>query len=183
MQKKLRPFSSGSFRQSTQAQPTQHEPMQLDAPQSTQHEPMQVNTPRPTQHEPMQVNTPQPLNKVVFQAQGMHCASCGMTIERKLRKLAGVDEVTVDVSTGKVEVFCDRAPQLPEVQQAVQADGYTILPWQEQRKARAKVAQGNTWRDYGEMGLIVLIFYCFYQIFAQLQIIPSRSRNRRGVSN
>jgi copper chaperone CopZ len=76
-----------------------------------------------------QVTVQQPLQHVDFLIQGMHCASCEVLIERRLKKLEHVQAVQVNAITGKVQLHCSHAPQLQAVQQAVQADGYRVFPW------------------------------------------------------
>ncbi len=44
--------------------------------------------------------------KVSFQIQGMHCASCEVLIERKLKKLESVQEVQVNHLTGQAQRLC-----------------------------------------------------------------------------
>jgi len=51
-----------------------------------------------------------------------------VVIERRLKKLEGVQEVHVDMQTGSGEMLCSRVPPLEETQQMLQANGYTILP-------------------------------------------------------
>lgn len=43
---------------------------------------------------------------VVFQVQGMSCASCAITIARVLKRLAGVQDVRIDAQTGRTELLC-----------------------------------------------------------------------------
>src|SRR6266568_3257071 len=91
---------------------------------------------------------------IAFQIQGIHCASCVMVIERQLKKLEGVHAVRVDALTGKAELSCARVPFLEEAQQAVQANGYTVLPWQDGKPA---MMPRRGVRNAVEMGIIVLM--------------------------
>lgn len=64
-----------------------------------------------------------------LQVGGMDCTSCAMKIEASVQKLAGVSEISVVVSTGRVIVSYD--PQQvseAEIEQRVTAVGYTIVP-------------------------------------------------------
>src|SRR6266436_6706888 len=86
-----------------------------------------------------QVSPPQEesgFRPIIFQVQGMHCASCPIIIERALKRLTGVQMVRVNVRTGKTELHCTQIPSFQEIQQAVQGNGYTILPWQDRHEVK-----------------------------------------------
>lgn len=70
--------------------------------------------------------------RIRFQIEGIHCSSCVTVIERKLKKLEGVQEVQVEMETGKGEMQCSRVPRLEDAQDMLRANGYTILPRSEQ---------------------------------------------------
>src|SRR6266481_798133 len=75
------------------------------------------------------VSTQQRSQTALFQAQGMHCASCAIVIERKLKKLEGVQDVRVNSYTGKVELVGAPTPSLADLNNAVKTNGYTLLRW------------------------------------------------------
>lgn len=62
--------------------------------------------------------------------EGMTCASCAMMVEKTLRKLEGVEEVSVHLVTEKVRIRYDRDQQnLASLEAAVKKAGYKLV-WQ-----------------------------------------------------
>src|SRR3989338_59763 len=58
---------------------------------------------------------------------GMHCSSCEVLIERKLKAINGVKHVNVNYTTGHAEIHYEgEAPKWEEVQGAISAAGYTV---------------------------------------------------------
>src|SRR6266849_2855359 len=76
-------------------------------------------------------------HKAAFRVQGMHCASCVVRVERKLKQIEGVQQVEVDITTGKAELLCLCVPSVETLHQAVQTDGYAIVAWEEEERANA----------------------------------------------
>lgn len=64
------------------------------------------------------------MKKVKITIEGMHCASCGSNIERSLRKIPGVKEVSVSVMTKKGFVECADNVSEEELKKAVARAGY-----------------------------------------------------------
>lgn len=58
--------------------------------------------------------------------QGMHCASCAVNIEKALRKVKGVSEVTASALTNKAFVTADKVSD-EEMKKAVASVGYKIV--------------------------------------------------------
>lgn len=59
--------------------------------------------------------------------EGMHCASCELTIERKFKKIKGVEKVDVDAAKGCARVVYNICkPDMGELQAAIAQDGYKI---------------------------------------------------------
>jgi len=66
--------------------------------------------------------------QVVIPVGGMTCASCSAAIERALRKLVGIKEVSVNLATEKALVLYDPAAvRLSEIKQAIRKAGYEPL--------------------------------------------------------
>ena len=56
---------------------------------------------------------------------GMTCASCVARVERRLRKVDGVERATVNLATGKASVdYRGEAVGLPQIQEAIRDAGY-----------------------------------------------------------
>ena len=58
---------------------------------------------------------------------GMDCPACALTIEKRLRKLEGVEEAKVNYMTQNVVVTYDSSKiGVPEIEKAVEELGYRI---------------------------------------------------------
>jgi P-type Cu+ transporter len=63
-----------------------------------------------------------------FKIKGMHCASCALSIEKKLRKTKGIKSATVNYATEKaVTDFDSRIISEQEVVKAIKSVGYDVL--------------------------------------------------------
>jgi P-type Cu+ transporter len=68
------------------------------------------------------------MNKQVVPIIGMHCASCAVNIERKLKKLAGMQSASVNYANEKALVEYDEAQCNPKIiGEAVSSLGYTAI--------------------------------------------------------
>lgn len=60
-----------------------------------------------------------------FRIEGMDCASCAMKIDRAVRRLDGIDDVSVSVASGTLTVRHEQADHIPDaVQKQVKSLGY-----------------------------------------------------------
>jgi len=60
---------------------------------------------------------------------GMHCRSCVSMIRKTVRKMPGVESVSVDLDKGLVEVKCDSAGFRREmITEAIERMGYDVVP-------------------------------------------------------
>jgi len=86
-------------------------------------------------------------SKVTLNVRDMSCSGCISTIKGALAGFQGIEDVLVDVSGGKVEVYYDsgKLKQVTEIETAITASGYpakiikTVSP-EELRKERALAA-------------------------------------------
>jgi uncharacterized protein len=102
---------------------------------------------------------------VKLKVEGMHCASCEVLIERKLRKLSGVERVKV--TQGEAEVFTTQKLDLKAANAAVNSHGYTI------HLAENYVpVQKNSVLDYVQIGAIFLIMVAAYLILKRFGLAP-----------
>ena len=67
------------------------------------------------------------MKKIKLTIQGMHCASCASNIERSLKKVSGVKEVTVSAVTNKAFVEVDEKTSEEEMKKAVSRAGYKVV--------------------------------------------------------
>src|SRR5262249_36640303 len=62
-----------------------------------------------------------------LELEGMHCASCASSIERRLNELDGV-EASVNLATNQATVRCDPPVAVAELVAAVESIGYGARP-------------------------------------------------------
>ncbi|HEM4765474.1 TPA: heavy metal translocating P-type ATPase [Streptococcus suis] len=68
------------------------------------------------------------MKQASYPIQGMTCASCAMTVEKAVGKLAGVEEVSVNLATEKLSVSYDeKLLGLEDIRQAVEKAGYQLV--------------------------------------------------------
>ena len=103
----------------------------------------------------------------------MHCASCEVLIERKFKKISGVERVHVSHHNGKAELICSADPNIHELDNAVKGDGYRVSPWENHYLVTHLEVHKNTWRDYFQMGGIFLLVVSAYYILRQFDLIPT----------
>jgi sulfite exporter TauE/SafE/copper chaperone CopZ len=114
----------------------------------------------------------QPSRKLNLNIHGMHCASCEVLIERKWKKIAGVEKVNVNHATGKATVICSHQPNLTHLQEAVAADGYTVSVDGQSPPSQILPSHRNSRRDYIEIGAVFLIVVALYEMLKGLDLIP-----------
>lgn len=66
------------------------------------------------------------MRKIKLTIAGMHCASCAANIERSLKKVSGVKEVTVSAVTNKAFVEAEEKTSEDEMKKAVARAGYKV---------------------------------------------------------
>jgi Cu+-exporting ATPase len=65
---------------------------------------------------------------VIIPIGGMTCASCAANIEKAIRKLSGIESVSVNIATEKAMVMYDpETTRISEIKQAIQKAGYQAL--------------------------------------------------------
>ena len=76
------------------------------------------------------------LKTETFDIQGMTCATCALTVEKAVGKLAGVEEASVNLATEKLTVTYDgQNLSLSQIVEAVTKAGYQALPQAEATSA------------------------------------------------
>ncbi len=63
-----------------------------------------------------------------YRVEGMDCASCAAKIDTAVRRLAGVDEVSVSATAGTMTVTVENGTRLEAVERAVRDLGYGLRP-------------------------------------------------------
>jgi len=67
------------------------------------------------------------MQKEQFTIQGMHCASCAVTIEKALKRMPGVKSVSVNFATEKVVVEYEEPVSVEQLKETVRQSGYQLL--------------------------------------------------------
>jgi len=115
----------------------------------------------------------QQLKKVKLKIHGMHCASCEVLIERKFKKVSGVEKVHVSHHNGKAELFCSTDLNIRELDSMVKGDGYHVSLWENHHQVVHPETHKNTWKDYFQMGGIFLVIVSAYYILRQFDLLPT----------
>ncbi len=113
------------------------------------------------------------LKKVKLKIHGMHCASCEVLIERKFKKVSGVEKVYVSHHNGKAELYCSADPNIHELDGLVKLDGYRVSPWENHHQVVHPETHKNTWKDYFQIGGMFLVLVSLYYILRQFDLLPT----------
>ncbi|MEK6886343.1 MAG: sulfite exporter TauE/SafE family protein [Nanoarchaeota archaeon] len=100
---------------------------------------------------------------------GMHCVSCEVLVERKLKHLPGVDRVNVNHITGKVKLHCTTEPDTAAINKALEGTEYRI-------DNLISKSKGNSYelkRDHLEAGAIFIILFGAYLFLKQFNLLPN----------
>lgn len=115
------------------------------------------------------------LKKVKLKIHGMHCASCEVLIERKFKKVAGIEKVHVNHANGKADLICSHEPNIRQLNNLVREDGYQVSSWDDRNNGSIAVAHKNTFTDYLQIGWIFLVIVSLYYILKQFDFLPNFS--------
>ncbi len=103
-------------------------------------------------------------NWLTLQIGGMTCSSCELVLERKIKKIPGVEKVHVNCKTGVAGVKVDPSnkPTLSDIQIAVEEAGYTLGGTQQ------VLAPDQKWI---EIGTFLLVIFAIYKLLQGLDMI------------
>lgn len=99
--------------------------------------------------------------------EGMYCSSCEILIERKFKKIGGVQDVKVSHNTGIAEITYTKKPSIEELQEAIKDTKYTV------HTNNILLPKKNKFEDYFEIGAYFVILVGIYYFLRQLNLIPS----------
>ncbi len=68
------------------------------------------------------------IGSTTFRVNGMTCAHCQRAVTEEIAAVAGVETVTVDLSTGTVSVTASRPVDRADIAAAVDEAGYALVP-------------------------------------------------------
>jgi Cd2+/Zn2+-exporting ATPase len=74
------------------------------------------------------------LNQIRFRIDGMDCASCAAKIDTAVRRVRGIEDVSVSVTAGTMTVSHDGTGDLDKVASKVRSLGYGVEPLIEEKK-------------------------------------------------
>jgi uncharacterized protein len=104
-------------------------------------------------------------DKLKVKITGMHCASCEVLIERRFKKVPGVEKVRV--RQGEADIVYSQKPSLQQLNHAVEKDGYSVHAY-----SASTLDRKNTKRDYAEIGALFLVLIAVYFLLKQFSLIP-----------
>ncbi len=114
-----------------------------------------------------------------FKIKGMHCASCEVLIERKIKSLKGVHSVNVNHSDGTAEVTYERELDDSAVDAAIKADGYSIISSRSSSRedsvkdySKEYAEQKDTSYDYTVIGAMFVVVIGLYLFLGQFDLLP-----------
>lgn len=114
--------------------------------------------------------------KAKLKISGMHCASCEVLVERKFRKVAGIEKVHINHADGKAEIVYSKEPDLRELNELVRGDGYSVASWDDRGTGSVGINESkNTVVDYLQMIWIGLVLISLYFILKRIDFLPSFS--------
>lgn len=108
------------------------------------------------------------LQKKCYTIHGMHCASCEVLIERKWKKIPGVEKVNVNHATGRAEIVYNQEPDLGRLQHEITKHGYTVS----HEKSTPQAPLQSTKKEYIETGAVFFIVVVIYLLLKRFDILP-----------
>lgn len=105
--------------------------------------------------------------KTTFSVHGMHCGSCEVLIEQKIKTIHGVKRVSVHHQKQKAIIEGDRAISREEIDEVIREDGYSVSD------AESIQPAGGHAREYGKTCAIFLVVLGLYLLAKQLNILPN----------
>ena len=66
------------------------------------------------------------MKKLKITIEGMHCTSCASNIERSLKKVSGIKEVSISLMLKKGTIEADDSVSEEEIRKAVSKAGYRV---------------------------------------------------------
>ncbi len=87
-------------------------------------------------------NSPLPGEKIEYRIHGMDCPSCGLTIEKGLRGLKGIEDVKVNYNTAKLQVVGKDHSSFDKIESEVKKLGFTVEPLNQNKNLRTYNVEG-----------------------------------------
>lgn len=112
------------------------------------------------------------LQKIELKINGTHCTACEVLIERKFKKMDGVEQCKVNYATGRAQLYCSRTPSTEELERVIRPHGYSI---------NSTVSMA-TKKDYIQISAVFLIVVALYLILKQFHLVPDNFGVSEGMS-
>lgn len=106
------------------------------------------------------------MKKIELQINGMTCHSCEILLERKFRKIHGVEKAKVDHASGKAEIFCTKDVPIEKFENVLKGEKYAISSSQNYS------VNNDQKPDYSEIGAIFIIILGAYFFLNKFNLIP-----------
>lgn len=111
------------------------------------------------------------MKKINVNVKGMTCSSCEVLIERGMKKIVGVEKVSVNRAKETAEIECADSITVDQLQEAVKEKGYQLSLQEQVQKSPINFFTKNA-DHYMEIGAIFLLLVGIYLLFKQLNFIP-----------
>src|SRR3989338_8022296 len=98
----------------------------------------------------------------------MTCHSCEVLLERKFRKIHGVEKAKVDHRSGKAEIFCTKDVPLKKFENVLKDEKYSIASSSSQNY---KIKDDQK-PDYSEIGAVFIIILGAYFFLNKFDLVP-----------
>ncbi len=80
------------------------------------------------------------MRKKIFKIEGMHCPSCGQTIEKGVSKIPGIKTCQVNFPLGQILLeFDEEKISLSEIKKEIQKSGYDLIIPEEQKREEREI--------------------------------------------
>lgn len=108
------------------------------------------------------------MNKKTVYISGMHCRSCEILIERKLRRVAGIHEVHINHKNGEATIaYTSDALDMQAVEQAIKLAGYSL------GSKASKSWFSHNGMDYAELAASASIVLLLYAVLSKTGLLDS----------
>lgn len=116
------------------------------------------------------------VGKMSVVIKGMHCASCEVLIERKFKKIEGIEVVSVNQAAGRADITYVRKPELGQLQEALHGTEYLVAPFDKSGQNKRGTVHATTTHDYIETAWVFLVVAGLYTFLNYFHLVP------RGLS-
>ncbi|MBT3463579.1 hypothetical protein HN451_01215, partial [archaeon] len=101
-------------------------------------------------------------NEKTIYVEGMHCPSCEVLVERKLKKIKYIDSVDVDFKKGKAVISYSKEPKNKDIKNVIKSCGYNVC----------SEPSADPKKNLIEIGGILVIILGFYLLMNKFNLFP-----------